>query len=420
MYEKTVLENGLRVITSSMPHTRSVSMSIFVGAGSRYEAAEEAGISHFVEHLCFKGTRRRATAKEVSEAIEGVGGILNGATDRELTVYWCKAARPHFLLGMDTLLDMLHNSKFDPEEVEKERRVIIEELNMVMDSPYDLVETIIDQVIWPEQPLGQDVAGSKESVGAISRPSLLSYSERQYIAPNMVVSVAGDIDHDEVVETLQKTVIDWRHGESSPWHPAQNGQDGPRLKLETRNTEQAHLCLAVRGLSSLHPDRYALDLLNVILGEGMSSRLFLEIREKQGLAYDVHSYASHFLDAGALTVYAGVDPKHATATLEAILKELARFKEGVPEEELAKAKELTKGRMFLRMEDTRSVSSWMGSQAILTGEILTVDEVVSLLDRITTQDLVRVARELFVGDKLNLAVVGPFRSLGRFQRLLKL
>lgn len=420
MYQKSVLENGLRIITSSMPYTYSVSIMIFVGAGSRYEGAEEVGSSHFIEHLCFKGTEQRATSKEISEAIEGVGGILNGGTDKELTVYWCKVARPHFLLALDLMVDMLRNSRFDAQDMEKERQIIIEELNMSMDSPPQRVNILIDEVIWPDQPLGRDVAGSKETVAALSREMLLEYLSRQYVPNNTVVSVAGDIGDEEVLASLSSVFGDWTTGTPQPPFPAVESQDAPRLHIEHRDTEQAHLCLSVRGLSTLHPDRFNLDMLNVILGEGMSSRLFLEIRERRGLAYDIHSYVDHFLDSGAVTIYAGVDPKRIDATIEAILEELRRLKDGVPALELVKAKELSKGRLLLRMEDTRSVAGWMGGQELLTGRILTVDEIVSIIDAITPEDLERVARDLFITEKLNLAIVGPIAGGDRLGSLLQL
>ena len=420
MYHKSVLENGLRIITSSMEHTRSVCITIFIGAGSRYESAQEAGTSHFIEHLCFKGTERRATAKEISEAIDGVGGMLNGGTDKELTIYWCKVARPHFLLALDVLVDMLRHSRFDAQDIERERRVIIEELNMSLDSPHQRVNMLIDEVVWPDQPLGRDVAGTKEAVASLGREMLLSYLARQYLPNNTVVAVAGDIGHEEVVESVGCAFADWERGNPRPWFPVEDSQDSPRLHVEHRSVEQAHLCLALRGLSLLHPDRFYLDLLNVVLGEGMSSRLFMEIRERRGLAYDIHSYVDHFLDSGAVTVYAGVDPRNIETTIQAILEELSPLKDDVPEVELTKARELAKGRLLLRMEDTRSVAGWIGAQELLVGRILTVDEVVAIIDAITTEDLERVARELFIGDKLNLAIVGPVMDGERFLGLLRL
>jgi len=421
VYQKKVLDNGLRIISSEMPHTRSVCISIFIGAGSRYELPEQAGLSHFVEHLCFKGTERRPTSKEISETIDGIGGVLNGGTDKELTVYWVKVARPHYLVALDLLVDMLRHSKFDPVEMENERKVIIEELNMSMDSPQSRVDTIIDEVMWPNQALGRDVAGSKDTVSAIDRQMILHHMSRLYLPGNSVIGIAGDISHDEVVDSIVKAFGDWPVGVAGDWFPAEDNQDAPRLKVEPRKTEQVNLCLAVRGLSSQHPDRFILDLLNVVLGEGMSSRLFLEIRERKGLAYDIHSHVCYFRDSGSLAIYAGVDPKKIELTVEAILRELIRLRDDrIPEAEVIKAKEMGKGRLMLRMEDTRSVSGWMGGQELLTGRILSVDEVVSIVDAITASDMQRVAKELFLTGKINLALVGPVRNKGRLERLLKL
>jgi predicted Zn-dependent peptidase len=421
VYQKTVLSNGLRIVTSEMPHTRSVCISIFIGAGSRYELPEQAGSSHFVEHLCFKGTERRPTSKEISETIDGIGGVLNGGTDKELTVYWVKVARPHYLVALDLLVDMLRHSKFDPVEMENERKVIIEELNMCMDSPQSRVDTLIDEVVWPNQALGRDVAGSKDTVSAINRQMILGHMSRLYLPGNSVISIAGDISHDEVVDSVVRAFEDWPRGVAGDWFPAEDSQDAPRLKIEQRKTEQVHLCMAVRGLSNQHPDRFILDLLNVVLGEGMSSRLFLEIRERKGLAYDIHSHVSFFRDSGSLAIYAGVDPKKIELTVEAILKELMRLRdEQIPEAEVIKAKEMGKGRLMLRMEDTRSVSGWMGGQELLTNRILSVDEVVSIVDAITASDMQRVAKELFLTDKTSLALVGPVRNKGRLEKLLRL
>jgi len=421
MYQRTVLDNGLRIVTSTVPHIHSVCISIFVGAGSRYETAEQAGISHFVEHVLFKGTEHRATAKELSEAIEGVGGVLNGGTDKELTVYWAKVARPYLRLALDVLADILRHSKFDPEEIEKERQVIIEEINSAMDSPHQRVNMLIDEVIWPDQPLGRDVAGSKETVSKITRQMLLEYLAHQYLPNNTVVAVAGNINHDEVVTEVTRLLGDWRDGIPGNWFPARENLDGPHLLSEPRDTEQTQLCLALPGLPHDHPDRFVVDLLNIILGEGMSSRLFLELRERRGLAYDIHSYVSHFFDSGSLIIYAGVDPKNVEAAIEVILAQILLLKEEeVPESELAKAKDMGKGRLLLRMEDTKNVAGWLGGQELLMGKIQTVDEVLSIVDTITSADLKRVSQNLFQTNRLNLAVVGPCPKEEKLYQLLKL
>jgi predicted Zn-dependent peptidase len=406
LYQKSVLSNGLRVVTATVKHLHSAAIGVFIGAGSRYEEVGQSGISHFIEHMCFKGTQRRPTSRQISEAIEGVGGILNGGTDKELTIYWCKVARPHLSLATDVLADMLTHSKFEPEDVEKERQVITEEINMCHDSPQNRVDLLIDETMWPDQPLGRDVAGTKTTVGNLTWEDMLRYCRAQYLADDTVVSVAGDVDHQEVVSSLEDTFGQWKTDAGQRWYPARLQQE-PRYRVEHRDTEQAHLCLAVPGLPVNHADRFTLDVLNTVLGEGMSSRLFLEIRENKGLAYAINSYANHFQDAGQVTIYAGIDPRQLSACVEAIMAELGRLKEDLPEEELRKAKEFCKGRLVLRMEDTRSVVGWLGGQELLLGHILTVDEVVSKIDSVQVDDIVRVARELLLPEKVKLAVVGP-------------
>jgi len=420
LHQKTTLDNGLRILTTTMPHTRSVSVCFFVGVGSRYESEAQAGISHFVEHLLFKGTSKRATAKEISETIEGVGGGLNGGTDRETTLYWARVAQPHFPLALDVLIDILLNSKFEPEEIEKERQVIIEEINMTKDVPFQQVHLMIDELLWPGHPLGRDIAGTRESVTATTRDMLLDHVKSQYLPDNTVVAIAGNIQHEEAVAALSQATGSWKKRKSRPGYLAYEEQPNPRLKVERRDTEQAHLCLALPGLSIIHPKRFTLDLLNVVLGEGMSSRLFTEIRDNLGLAYSIHSFTDHLLDSGAVIISAGVEPGNLPRTVRAILEELSKLKEPIPKSELSKAKELTKGRLLLRMEDTRSVAGWMGAQEILIGDILTVDQVVSIIDGITADQLQEIAREIIDSDRLRMAVVGPVDDDGPLEALLTL
>ena len=412
MYCKETLDNGLKIITSAMPHTRSVSICVYLGVGSRYESDAQAGVSHFLEHLCFRGTQKRHSAKDISAAIEGVGGILNGGTDKELTVYWCKVALPHFQIALDVLIDMVLNSRLESHDIERERRVIIEEIGMSRDSPHQLVGMLIDELLWPNHPLGRDVAGTRESVRNMSREQILDFLSREYTPQNTVISIAGNVQHDQIVEDIQKRLGNWTNLKSSLDYPIYEEKTNPRLKIEYRDTEQTHLCLALPGVSLMNPKRFTLDLLNVILGEGMSSRLFLEVRDKLGLAYNVHSYLDHFHDSGAMTVYAGVEPKNLTVSVEAILKQLELLKEPVLQEELTKAKELSKGRLMLRMEDSRSVAGWMGGQETLNGSIMTVEEVIEKIDVITAEDMAELARELFTEDKLRLSVVGPVKDEG--------
>ena len=420
MYQKMTLPNGLRIITCPMPHTRSVSVCIYMGAGSRYESDDQAGVSHFIEHICFRGTEKRASAKDISGAIEGVGGVLNGGTDKELTVYWCKVAQPHFHLALDVLADMVLHSRFDKKDIEKERQIIVEEISMSKDAPNQLVGMILDELLWPDHPLGRDVAGTNKSVAVMSREQMLDYMASEYSPANTVIAIAGNIQHEEAINEVNKVLGDWANKKTRlnfvPYVELKN----PRMKIENRETEQTHLCLALPGLSLQHPQRFTLDLLNVILGEGMSSRLFLEVRDKLGLAYNIHSYLDHFQDSGALTVYAGVHPKKLEIGITAILEQLALLKEKITPEELNKAKELSKGRLLLRMEDSRSVAGWVGGQEILNSSIMDVEEVVAVIDKVTAEEMCALAKELMIGEKLRLSVVGPVKSADHLEKLLKI
>lgn len=407
MYQRTVLANGLRVVTGEMPHTRSATVSVYVGAGSRYEPDEEAGLSHFLEHLLFKGASRRPTAREISEAIESVGGMHNAATDREVTLYYAKVPYTAALTTIDILADMVTAPVLDPAELEKERFVILEELAGVEDSPAELAAILADETLWPNQPLGREIGGTPESVRRLPAESVVRYFRRQYVPGNMVLAVAGNVRHEEVVAAAERWLGGMAPEEPGPWYP-HIGRDGaPRLAVREKQTEQVHLCIAFPGVPANHPERFAVELLSTLLGEGMSSRLFLELREERALVYDIHSYASEFRDAGALTIYAGCDPEQARATAEATIAETLRLLEGVPAGELAKAREMAKGRIQLRMEDSRAVAGWLGSQELLLGEILTVDEVVARIEAITADELLAVGRRVLDPGAAILAAVGP-------------
>jgi predicted Zn-dependent peptidase len=420
LYQKTTLDNGLRLITSVMPHTRSVCISIFIGTGSRYESGDEAGISHFIEHMLFKGTDKRPTARAISEAVESVGGILNGGTDKELTVYWAKVPQHHFSLALDVLTDLVLHPGFDPEAIERERQVIIEEINMSRDVPSQQANMLIDELIWPDHPLGRDIAGNRESVTAITRDDMLNYLKRQYQPDNTVVSIAGNVQQPEVITAVSQMLGNWTSGQPKSGYTAYEPRQGKHLKIEKRKTEQAHLCLALPGLPLLHPQRFTLDLLNAILGEGMSSRLFTEIRERLGLAYSIHSYVEHYLDSGALTVYAGVEPKKLETAIRAIREQLEELKTPVTETELTKAKEFAKGRLLLRLEDSRNVAGWLGGQEILTERILNPDQLIAIIEAITAEELTELAQKLIISTELRLAVVGPVAKEEPLEKLLVL
>ena len=410
MYTKTVLDNGLRVITSTMPHSRSVCLAILVGAGSCYESEEEAGISHFAEHLFFKGTQRRPTSKEITQDIEGVGGIINAGTDKELTIFWCKVASSHFPVALDVLSDLLLNSRFDNKEIEQERRIISEEINMNLDLPQQRISMLIDELLWPEQPLGREVIGYKETVSSLTREQLLNYVARRYMPNNTVLSIAGNIQHEEAMAQIEPLFNKWAAGELITGYITDDKQTEARLRIEPKDIEQAHLCLAVHGFSRSHPQRFTIDLFNTVLGGGMSSRLFMEIREHRGLAYDIHSYTEHFLNSGSFAIYAGVDPEKIETAVAAILEETSQIKQGITASELTRAKELSKGRLYLRFEDSQNVALWHGGQEILTQQILAIDDVISIVDAITIDELKEVAKEILTESRLNLAVIGPIKK----------
>jgi predicted Zn-dependent peptidase len=395
-----------------------VAIGIFVGAGSRYENEALAGASHYLEHVLFKGTERRPEPQLISGAIEGVGGMMNASTDREATIYFCKVAAVHFPLALDVLTDMVRHPLFAADEVERERGVIIEELNMTYDQPDAYVDMLIDETIWPEQTMGRDIGGTKDSVNGLSRKALSDYHARQYVPNNVVVSVAGNMTHEEVVSHVDELLGDWPAGEPLPWENVQPPQSGTRVRLANRHTDQAHLCLAVDGVSASSPDRYVLDMLNVVLGEGMTSRLFMELRERRGLAYEVHSSSMHYRDTGALVVTSGVDTSHLNDAIKAVVGEFEKLREDVPQEELDRAVEYAVGRLDLRLEDTRAVMGWMGGQELLRDEVLTPDEVVVELRKITADQLRDAAREYLADGNYRLAIVGPYRSEARFRKLL--
>ena len=419
MYQRSVLDNRLRVLTSTLPHTQSVSILVCIGAGSRYEPQEMAGLSHFLEHLPFKGTKNWPSAREVSEAIEGVGGIMNASTDREMTVFWCKVAQPHFRQAFAVIMDMVLNPLLDPDDMEKEREVIEEELRMTYDYPTQRVDLLMDETLWPDQAMGRDVGGTLESVANITLDNVKEYMERQYNPANAVVTLAGNVTHEEVTDLVEAATRDWHPRESLEWEPVTNGHQEQVVRIEQRRTDQSHLCIGLPGLSLEDPDRYPLSILNGILGDGMSSRLFLNLRERQGLAYEVFSSVSHFRDCGSLVVYCGVEPKKTRTAVQAMVQELHGMHDEVPPQELTKTKEYAKGRLLLRMEDSRAVAAWLGTQELLLGDIATVEDVVARIDAVTSEDVARVAKRVLNEDNLRLAMVGPQRSETYLRKLLR-
>ncbi len=410
MHKKTTLPNGIRIVTGEMPHTRSATISVYVGAGSRYEIDEEAGLSHFLEHMLFKGASRRPTAREISEAIESVGGMHNAATDREVTVYYAKVPHTAALETVDILADMIRDPIMDPAELEKERAVILEELASVEDSPGELAGILIDETLWPNQPLGRNVGGTPQSVKDLPLAAVNRYLRAQYVPSNLVFVAAGNVQHERIVEAVDRWLGTMPAAKPGPWYPVVDAPQPARIAIREKETEQAHLCIAYPSVALNHPDRYAVDLLSTVLGEGMSSRLFLELREERALVYDVHSYPSEFRDTGSFTIYAGCDPENVRTTAEVCFSEIELLLSTLSETEVRKGRQMAQGRIQLRMEDTRAVAGWIGSQELLQDRILTVDEAVERVNAVTLDDIVRVGRQLLRPSLATLAAVGPFED----------
>lgn len=420
-FEKLTLDNGLRIILSPLPAVKSVTAIILCGAGSRYETRKTNGISHFLEHMFFKGTKKRPTALEISHALDEIGADYNAFTGKETTGYHIKCASQHLALSLEMLADMLWNSKFDPAEIEKERGVIIEELNMYEDTPMRRVAEIYEQVLWGDQPLGWDIGGKKEVIRKIQRGDFAKYIEDRYAPNNMVVSIAGDFEKVKTIETVKKFFGHIPEKAVGGFMPVSEGQKKPASKVTYKKTDQAHLVLGFRAFKIGHPHRYNAAILSTILGGGMSSRLFVNVREKRGLAYYVRADAESYLDTGTLCASAGVDLKRIDDAIKVIIEEFAKISnEKVSERELKKAKEYIKGRIILSWEDSRVVAASYGTDEILEGKIRTIDEYLKRIDEVSAEDVKRVAQFLFTNNKLNLAVIGPFKDSERFSKILKI
>ncbi|GAC1332386.1 MAG: pitrilysin family protein [Candidatus Dormibacteria bacterium] len=414
-----VLDSGARLITAPMPARQSVSVALMFGVGSRHETPEMAGISHFLEHMVFKGSDLYPGSKEVAEAIEGIGGELNAATDKEATMFWARVPGDRLNEAVSVLCDMLLNPLMKEEEVDREREVIIEELRMYRDSPGDHVHTVFEEMIWPNHPLGVDIAGTEENLPDVTGTRMREYLRDHYNAKNLVAVIAGNVDHDAAIKAVEPFMAGWRGGQRSTFAAAVPLAGGTNVQLISRPTEQVNIVLGTRCIDYFHPDRYALDVMNTVLGEGMSSRLFLEVRERHGLCYDVHSWAGKMADTGSAGVYIGTDPSRAEEALKAVMDQLHRIaEETVGPGELEKARAYLKGRMVLRLESTGAVSTWLGGQELLTNKIIPMEETLAGLDAVTAEDVTRLARETFATQPIQLAAIGPIKDEARLAELI--
>jgi len=405
MYKKETLPNGVRIITEEIPHVRSVSIGLWVGVGSRDEAPEINGMAHFIEHMMFKGTEKR-TAKQIAETLDDVGGQLNAFTSKEYTCYYAKILDEHLDVAVDLLADMFFNSLFQAEELEKEKNVIIEEIKMYEDAPDELVHDFFASSIWHDHALGRPIIGNQEVIKATTREQMIEFFNKFYVPESLVVAVAGNIKHEAVVAQL------------APWFLSFSGQALPRnyplpvaracINGKQKDTEQMHLCLGTPGLPMDHEKIYSLHVLNSILGGGISSRLFQEIREERGLAYSVYSYHSSYRDAGLFSIYTGLSRKNLDEVLALISKEIKGIKnQGVLADEMQRAKAQLKGSMFLGLENVSNRMSRLGKSELCLGRVVTPEEAAQKIDRVTREEIQQLAAELFAKKNFTVAAIGP-------------
>jgi predicted Zn-dependent peptidase len=413
------LDNGLRILTAPMESAQSVTCAIMLAAGSRYETPDTNGIAHFSEHMFFKGTERRPTARDISQEIDSIGGEFNAFTGKEYTGYYVKCAAESRDVALDVLVDMLRNSKFAPEEIDREKGVIIEEMNMYYDTPRDFIGGVYEELLYGDQPLGWDIIGRKETIRAATHDTFHSYVDQWYRPTRMVVGVGGKIGdglHERIAELLGD-LPEAETGEPDPVRLSVNG--GPQVKVHTKASDQAHICLGVHSYPLEHPDRYILQVLSTVLGGGMSSRLFTEVRERRGLAYYVYGLNHSYTDAGSLYAQAGVDINRiddAVTTIAAELRKIAQ--DAVPDDELQKAKSFAKGRFVLQLETSQGLIMFGLRREVLESRTPDPEEVTAEIDKVTAEDVQRVARDVIETRGPNLAVIGPFDDPARFEKLL--
>ncbi|MBL4694860.1 insulinase family protein [Candidatus Gracilibacteria bacterium] len=421
MFRKTTLQNGLRVVTEKLEGTKAVTVLVLVGAGSRYEHQAIRGISHFLEHMFFKGAEVYKNTKEVSEAIDGVGGTFNAFTGKEYAGYYVKVASENIEVAFDVLSDMMVHSKFKQEEIDKERGVILEEYNMYQDTPMYQIGWNFESLVFGNQPLGWDQIGTKELINSVNHEDFVEYAGKLYTPDNTVIAVVGNIDNEDAVAKVTKYFAMKDAKKSFEYQPVDPDIHGGKVHLTDKKTEQAHVAVGFEGYAETHKDHWAAKMLSVILGGNMSSRMFLGVREAKGLAYYIHTSVDAYQDAGAIVTNAGVDLKRIDEAIEGIIEQYKIVRdEGVPEAELNKAKSFLKGKMVLNLEDSEEFAHLLAKYELLHGQAKSPDEIIKITEGVTVDDLQRVADDLFTEDKMKLAVIGPYSDSSRFEALMKI
>ena len=411
MFQKTVLQNGLRVVTVEKPESHSIASGVFVKAGSRNEEPKINGISHFLEHMVFKGTKKFPTQLAVSEAIEGVGGELNAWTDQDHTFYHNKVPQTQLARSLEVLSEMLLHPLLRQEDINREKGVIVEEINRKQDNPASHVWELITDTLWPHQPLGMPVLGTKETVTGFSSKDFRAYMGSWYEPKNMILVVAGKTTHEAVLKEAEKRFGALANRKVDKIVGAQELQEEPRVMIHTKKTDQAHLIIGFHALSYADPDRYAFDVMNTVLGQGMSSRLFMRIREEKGLAYHIHSQDENYQDTGGLFIQAGLNLGKLQHAVEAIVEELRKLKEeSVGKSELTRVKQFIRGTVEMSVDDTESMSVWFGKGELFEPEIKTPQEVIQLIEKVTPEDIQRVAGRVFQPQKAGLALIAPVKE----------
>ncbi|RCX13873.1 putative Zn-dependent peptidase [Anaerobacterium chartisolvens] len=409
MFRKLTLENGVRVVCEKIDHVRSVSVGIWVGTGSRNESRENNGISHFIEHMLFKGTQRRS-AKDIAESIDNIGGQLNAFTGKECTCYYTKTLDTHFEFALDVLSDMFFNSKFDKRDIDVERKVILEEIGMYEDSPEELVHDILSESVWEGNPLGYPILGVEQCLNGINEDSIRKYMLLNYTPSNVVISVAGNFDDDKLPDTINRYFGGWK-SDVSKRAGYEKVQFINSVKSREKKTEQIHICMGFEGIEHGNDSLYTLLAINNILGGGMSSRLFQRIREEKGLVYSIYSYPSSYQKAGLFTIYAGMNPKHISKVIPLISEEISRLKKaGISEEELIKSKEQLKGNYILGLESTSSRMNSIGKAELMLGSINSPEEVLAKIDRVSMEDMWEVVERIFDISNVSFTAVGKLKK----------